>query len=198
MSWLLCSGPRSLYCGHLLWPWSRLRLPRGGNRFQAHVLTGHTQFLVVVGLWGSISAACASFLVSIGQLTPGSWRFQNQREPFLRRTEGRRSCGPSHTPHCPGRVLWLQETQVLCLEEEGPHKPMNPRRQSGTPVSAHHTAQASSGSTPFPLFMVWVISIFTFLLTPVLSQQCLELFTVYSLPQMSQEISFILFWMKKY
>lgn len=134
VSWLLCSGPRSLYCRHLLWPWSRLRLPRGGNRFRAHVLPGHTRLLVVVGLWGSISAACASFLVSIGQLTPGSWRLQSQREPFLRRTEGRRSCGPSHTHRCPGRALWFQETQVLCLKEEGSHKPMNPRRQSGAPL----------------------------------------------------------------
>lgn len=34
VSWLLCSGPHSLYCRHLLWPWSRLRLPRGGNRLK--------------------------------------------------------------------------------------------------------------------------------------------------------------------
>lgn len=173
VSWLLCSGPHSLYCRHLLWPWSRLRLPRGGKPLKAPVLTGHTWFLVVVGLWGSISAACASFLVSIGELTPGSWCLQSQREPFLRRMEGRGSCDPSHTP-CPGHALWIQETLGPPPRGGGPHKPMSPRRQSRAPLCVCppccpglfwiHTVSFVT------FFYGWVISIFTFLLTPVLSQ----------------------------
>lgn len=96
---------------------------------------------------------------------------------------------PSPLPYSPVR----RTSQVLPTPGEGitqAHGHQDARGRATALKSIHHISQALSTLRLFSLLlfllMVWVIYILTFLLTPILSQRCLELIRLYILYQTNQ------------
>lgn len=112
---------------------------QGRKPLPSSLLTGHTQFLVVVGLWGSISAACASFLSpsDSSHLAAGIFKARGSHSA----EDGWQKVLWSIThAHCPGRALWLQETPGPPPRGEGAAQAHeHPRQRQGTPAGLSTT-----------------------------------------------------------